>query len=264
MRIHHSIIPLLVTMAFGGCFDPGSDATTGDMTCPVGEEGCRCFDNGTCFGALQCIQQICLPPMSGTSGGPMGMTGQQTNPSTSDGVTTAQADVTADSSSGSTSTSASTSMSTGASTSTTGTGVCMGTLDFNDDLGVLGSEVVIGGVQFTSNNDTEFEIRNPAGDWADFQSRWLFMWTYDNGARLTFDAPIGELHFDAGGYNPVATTTTVNILSGGQVIQTVETVQFTTVPVDVIFDMPTNEIEIVFDGGSVSTFGIDNLAFDCP
>ena len=36
------------------------------------------------------------------------------------------------------------------------------------------------------------------------------------------------------------------------------------VVVDLVLGEPTDEIEIVFEGGGVSTFGIDNLEFDCP
>lgn len=267
--IHASFVGLgLLTPC--ACFTPtpgplaGTEAS-GD-TCPMEGPGCECREDIACPGSMQCVQGACRPPDPETTGD------SATSQEITSGIDSDDPSSTGDEpsatqvSSGGTSGGESTG-STGdpgtSGTGTTGLASCAGQLDFDQDVAVLGMDVDVGGVQFTSLNGTEFEIRNPGDGWG-FASRWLWMWTYGNGARLTFGEPIGALRFEAGGQRAVASPTSVRVLSGGYTLQIIDTIIGDVVPVDLVLAEPTDEIEIVFEGGSISTFGIDNLEFDCP
>lgn len=261
-RIRVATCGLVLVLA--GCFkDAASEEETDEAACEAGREDCRCLDNATCFGMLACVQGICLPPDPGTSSvstseGSQTSDGTMTSAETGGSVTGTNGTTAAGGGTTDTGTTG------GTGTTTGGLSDCMGTIDFDDQVvAVLGTQATIGGVEFTANNGSDLEIDDPGGGWG-FDSRWLFMQTYGTGVKLRFAAPVGEIHFDAGGPDAVQSTTMVRILSGGQTLQVVDTVKNDVVPVDIVLARPTDEIDIVHEGGSSSTFGIDNLAFDCP
>jgi hypothetical protein len=68
MRYAASSLGLLLGVALGtgACFD--DPTSTDGSDCPVGEEGCSCLANATCFGTLECVQGVCLSGTGETVG----------------------------------------------------------------------------------------------------------------------------------------------------------------------------------------------------
>ena len=58
---------LLLGVVLGaGCFD--EPVSGNDSDCPIGEEGCSCLQNATCFGTLECVQGVCMSDGGETRG----------------------------------------------------------------------------------------------------------------------------------------------------------------------------------------------------
>ena len=56
-----------IALGVGACFDDPVGSGN-DSDCPVGEEGCSCLQNATCFGTLECVQGVCMSDGGETAG----------------------------------------------------------------------------------------------------------------------------------------------------------------------------------------------------
>jgi hypothetical protein len=64
-KVIHLIVVAVFSLVLNGCASGGEGAA-----CPAGEEGCACFDAGTCNAGLVCSDQVCMVgvPDSGAAG----------------------------------------------------------------------------------------------------------------------------------------------------------------------------------------------------
>jgi len=140
---------------------------------------------------------------------------------------------------------------------------CNGTDDFSGQgVGILGQVTTQSGITFEALNAEDFEIRGPQSNWP-FASNWLFMWTYGSGVKVTTPEPLQSLTMSVGSYEPVSSPTTVNVYANGQKEAEIDTVKGQVINVTIEFSAPTSEFTFVHAGGSVSTFGIDDMSWAC-